>query len=1008
MKQKTCMQIAIFHALFFFVVCIITRMTLVEATPIAVRVGVILDKGDYVGEMGLNCISMALSDFYGKNIHYKTRLVLNARDSKGSVVGAAAAALDLLKNVEVQAIIGPVFSTQANFLIALGEKAQVPIITFSATSPSLSSFRSSYFFRANLDDSSQVQAIAGIIQAFGWREVVPIYEDNEFGEGIVPYLTDALEQVNARVPYRSVVPPVATDSQILTELYKLMAMQTRVFVVHMRATLGSRLFMKAEQLGMMSEDYVWIITDGMANEIKSMDPSVMEVMLGVIGVQPHTPNTKELKNFKIRYKVRLQQNNPMALSQELNIFGLWAYDSAIALAMAAEKALLTNATFDKADISRNSTDLEAFGVSNAGPKLIQALSGTTFRGLSGEFRLDDRQLRSPPYEIVNVVSPAVRVVGYWRKEYGITRKLNFTDANTKKYSTSKFNLGSTLWPGDKTSPSKGWVIPTNGKKLKVGVPVKMGFTEFVRINWNADNSTTVEGYCIDVFDAVMAALPYAVPYEYIPFATPDHKKAGSNNDLTYQVYLGNYDAVAGDVTILANRSQYVDFTLPYSVSGVSMVVPIKEDTSKNAWVFVKPLTWELWLTSFCSFVFIGFLIWILEHRINEDFRGPPWYQVGMIFWFSFSTMVFSHSKSYCFVEERVISNLARFVLIIWFLVVLILTQSYTASLASMLTVQKLQPKVTDVNMLLENKDYVGYNKGSFILEYLKHLNFNDSRIVEFNSPEEMDRLLSKGSENGGIAAAFHEIPYIKLFLSKYCLKYIMVDPTYKAGGFGFVFPIGSPLVHDVSRAILNVTESKKIVEIERKWFSGKTNCPDPSTLNSQKSLGLRSFWGLFLIVGIIEILVFMIYVVMFLREHWHVVEWSDPESTIWKKMAELLRRFDNKDLSSHTFRNSRLIEKDNKCRDDSMGMAMYSSPQNHHVSPSDFVLASLPTNEPPSPIFSSPRGQTTNFQGDQGNSVDNPIANKQGEASKTRSPEIELANQNDNDQIISTSAQAVN
>ena len=114
----------------------------------------------------------------------------------------------------------------------------------------------------------------------------------------------------------------------------------------------------------------------------------------------------------------------------------------------------------------------------------------------------------------------------------------------------------------------------------------------------------------------------------------------ANNMMNVQ----NYDIVAGDVTIVANRSQYVDFTLPYTESGVAMIVPMRDDKRKNAWIFLKPLTWELWVTSFCSFVFIGFLIWILEHRINEDFRGPFWYQVGMIFWFSFSTMVFAHSK----------------------------------------------------------------------------------------------------------------------------------------------------------------------------------------------------------------------------------------------------------------------------------------------------------------------------------------------------------------------------
>ena len=102
--------------------------------------------------------------------------------------------------------------------------------------------------------------------------------------------------------------------------------------------------------------------------------------------------------------------------------------------------------------------------------------------------------------------------------------------------------------------------------------------------------------------------------------------------------------MVGDTTIIANRSLYVDFTLPYTESGVSMIVPIIDKRSKNAWVFLKPLTWDLWVTSACFFVFIGFVIWVLEHRVNEDFRGPPSNQVGTILWFSFSAMVFAQSN----------------------------------------------------------------------------------------------------------------------------------------------------------------------------------------------------------------------------------------------------------------------------------------------------------------------------------------------------------------------------
>ncbi|KAL1552572.1 glutamate receptor 2.1-like [Salvia divinorum] len=70
-----------------------------QSTPFPVRVGVVVDVDDYVGKMGLNCITMALSDFYTRHGYYRTRLALNTRDSKNDAVGAAAAALDLLKNV---------------------------------------------------------------------------------------------------------------------------------------------------------------------------------------------------------------------------------------------------------------------------------------------------------------------------------------------------------------------------------------------------------------------------------------------------------------------------------------------------------------------------------------------------------------------------------------------------------------------------------------------------------------------------------------------------------------------------------------------------------------------------------------------------------------------------------------------------------------------------------------------------------------------------------------------
>ena len=105
-----------------------------------------------------------------------------------------------------------------NFVTDLGEKVQVPIISSFASSPYFN--QEFIFFSRNTKwlNSSECH-ISLLFQAFGWREAVPIYIDNGYGEGIIPYLTGALQAVGARITYRSVISPSATNDQIVEELY---------------------------------------------------------------------------------------------------------------------------------------------------------------------------------------------------------------------------------------------------------------------------------------------------------------------------------------------------------------------------------------------------------------------------------------------------------------------------------------------------------------------------------------------------------------------------------------------------------------------------------------------------------------------------------------------------------------------------------------------------------------------------------------------------------------------
>ena len=97
---------------------------------------------------------------------------------------------------------------------------------------------------------------------------------------------------------------------------------------------------------------------------------------------------------------------------------------------------------------------------------------------------------------------------------------------------------------------------------------------------------------------------------------------------------------------LSNGSKYVDCTLPYTESGLGVVVKLDD---KEPWFFLKPLQPDLWITSACFFFLTGFIVWLVEHPINEEFQGPPAPRIGTVLWFAGSTLVYAHSKLFSLV-----------------------------------------------------------------------------------------------------------------------------------------------------------------------------------------------------------------------------------------------------------------------------------------------------------------------------------------------------------------------
>ncbi|XLT45211.1 hypothetical protein HN873_037815 [Arachis hypogaea] len=125
-------------------------------------------------------------------------------------------------------------------------------------------------------------------------------------------------------------------------------------------------------------------------------------------------------------------------------------------------------------------------------------------------------------------------------------------------------------------------------KLRVGVPKKEGFPEFVNVILDEDeHKYNVTGYCMDVFNAVLTILPFKVSLQIEAY---DVNESTGTYDALVQQIPQKYDVMVGDITILAKRSKFVDFTLPYTESGVQMVVAARQGREQSMWTFVKPFS----------------------------------------------------------------------------------------------------------------------------------------------------------------------------------------------------------------------------------------------------------------------------------------------------------------------------------------------------------------------------------------------------------------------------------
>ncbi|KAG4113924.1 hypothetical protein ERO13_D12G013900v2 [Gossypium hirsutum] len=784
--------------------------------PAIVNVGAIFSFNTINGKVAKVAMKAAEDDINSDpSVLGGRKLSIQLHDSNFSSFLGILGAL-LFMETDTVAIIGPQSSEMAHVLSNLANELQVPLLSFTALDPSLSPLQYPFFVQTAPNDEFQMTAIAEMVSYFSWSEVIAIFSDDDQSRNGIITLGDKLADRRCRISYKAALPPEpsAKRGDVLRELNKIQMMESRIIVLHSFSRTGLLVFEVAKSLGMMGKGYVWIASTSLSTVLDSfypLKPEIANSIQGALTLRPHTPDSKRKRDFMSRWN---QLSNG---SIGFNPYGLYAYDTVWMIARAVRLLLDQGGKISFSNdtrlggISGSTLNLSALNAFDGGKQLLSKILETNMTGLTGHVQFNqDRSRINPSYDIINAVGNGQRLVGYWSNHTGLSIVPPETLYSEKpNRSSSNQHLDKVVWPGGETARPRGWVFPNNGRELRIGIP------------------------------------------RFIPFG--DGHKNPSYYELVNKIKSGVFDGVVGDIAIVTNRTRIVDFTLPYIESGLVVVAPVKK-ISSSAWSFARPFTPLMWAVTAAFFLIVGSVVWILEHRRNDEFRGPPKQQFVTILWFSFSTMFFSH-------RENTVSSLGRLVLIIWLFVVLIINSSYTASLTSFLTVQQLSSPIKGIDTLIGSNERIGFQVGSFTEGYLmEELNIPKSRLVPLGSPEEYALAL----ERRNVAAVIDERPYVDLFLSEHC-EFSVRGQEFTKSGWGFAFPRDSPLAIDMSTAILSLSENGELQKIHDRWLS-KSACSSENSEDDIEQLDLKSFWGLFVICGIACMLALLVYFWLMFRK----------------------------------------------------------------------------------------------------------------------------------------------
>ena len=270
---------------------------------------------------------------------------------------------------------------------------------------------------------------------------------------------------------------------------------------------------------------------------------------------------------------------------------------------------------------------------------------------------------------------------------------------------------------------------------------------------------------------------------------------GQLDSLIGDLESGKLDASVAAITVNAQREGRIDFSHPFYTTGLAIAVPSRQDRLTAA--ISGFFSWRFFaaLSGLCLLLFaVGALLWLFERKRNtEMFGGKPSQGLGSGFWWAAVTMT-----TVGYGDKAPVTLGGRIIGFIWMFAAIILISSFTAAIATSLTVSQLETEVQGVDDLPDVRVATLPNSATALFLEKEDIDFD-----KVTSVNEALTLLKKGK----LDAFVYDKPILQYYIKRDFDGDVEVLPDIiERQDYAIALPENSPLRERINTSLLRVIE----------------------------------------------------------------------------------------------------------------------------------------------------------------------------------------------------------